>query len=240
MKVAIMQPYFFPYIGYWQLINAVDQFVVLNDVNYINRGWINRNRVLCQGKPLYIHIPLSKASQNKKINEIDVLQDYKHITKLLRTLENCYKKAPYFDNTFPFISDLLLKDHEQKLDLYLFSIIKQICAHIQISTPLICSSMLPTNLNLHGENRILNICNILGADEYYNAPGGKDLYKYEHFQHEGIKLLFLQTKQIQYQQYQNEFQGNLSLIDMMMFCSHTQISDYLSMYSCISEDSSMR
>ena len=87
MKLGIMQPYFFPYIGYWQLVNLVDQFVIYDDVNYIKRGWINRNRILVEGKALYFHVPVRKASQNKRINQIEIFLDEDTIRKKLKTIE---------------------------------------------------------------------------------------------------------------------------------------------------------
>ena len=103
MKIAIMQPYFFPYLGYWQLMNIVDKFVIYDDVNYIKRGWINRNRILVEGKPFYIHVPVMKASQNKIINEMEVFVDSSLRKKELKTIELAYKKAPFFDSVYPLI-----------------------------------------------------------------------------------------------------------------------------------------
>lgn len=233
MKLGIMQPYFFPYIGYWQLISAVDKYVVFNDVNYINRGWINRNRILCQGKPMYINILLSKASQNKKINEIDVLQDERHTAKLLRTLHDCYHKAPYFGETFEFISDILTSNVERRLDLYLFDIMRRVCGCLGITTPLVLSSEIPQKPDLRGETRIIALCEALGADEYYNAVGGQSLYNREHFQQEGISLCFLKTNPIVYRQFQNEFVANLSILDVMMFCSPEEIRELLGSYTLL-------
>ena len=233
VKVAIMQPYFFPYIGYWQMINAVDQYVVFNDVNYINRGWINRNRILCQGKPLYINIPLSKASQNKKINEIEVIQDKKYFSKLLHTLYDCYHKAPYFEETFEFLSNLFNYNTQKQLDLYLLNTIQAICNHLRITTPLILSSELPLASDLHGESRIIKICKLLDGDEYCNAIRGQPLYHRAHFKAEEIALYFLKTDPIIYQQFQEKFVENLSILDMMMFCSKEEIQTMLCSYMLV-------
>jgi len=111
MKIAIMQPYFLPYIGYFQLINAVDKFVVYDDVNFINRGWINRNNILVNGSTTLIQIPLSKASQNKLINEVEIFKEGKWKVKFLRTIEQNYKIAPNFHRIFELLQSLLDKDH---------------------------------------------------------------------------------------------------------------------------------
>ena len=102
MKIGIMQPYFFPYIGYWQLLNAVDKYVIYEDVNYIKGGWINRNRILINGEAKYFNVQLKDASPNKKINEIHVSNDAITKRKMLNTLEMNYKKAPYFNEVFLF------------------------------------------------------------------------------------------------------------------------------------------
>ena len=98
VKVGIMQPYFMPYIGYWQLINAVDIFVILDDVNYIKKGWINRNRILINGQEKFFIIPLEKVSQNKKINELDIFQPGQTKKDLWKKIELSYKRADEYDN----------------------------------------------------------------------------------------------------------------------------------------------
>lgn len=118
MKIAIMQPYFFPYLGYWQLMNIVDKFVIYDDVNYIKRGWINRNRILVEGKPFYIHVPVVKASQNKIINEMEVFVDSSLRKKELKTIELAYKKAPFFDSVYPLIKDII-NTEQNRLSEYL-------------------------------------------------------------------------------------------------------------------------
>src|SRR5258708_21690699 len=111
MTAAIMQPYFFPYLGYYQLVNAVDTFVFFDDVNYINKGWINRNQLLHQNKPSRFTVPLLRASQNRKINEIE-LSDFSAWRKqFLRTLEMNYKRAPFFDFVFTWLTDFLSNDY---------------------------------------------------------------------------------------------------------------------------------
>lgn len=107
VKVGIMQPYFMPYIGYWQLMNAVDKYVIYDDVNFIKRGWIHRNRILINGEPRYINIPMLGVSQNKLINEIEVNQAELSTGKTLRSIEEAYKRAPYYDAVFPLMKEIL-------------------------------------------------------------------------------------------------------------------------------------
>lgn len=224
MKVGIMQPYFLPYIGYWQLINAVDKYVIYDDVNYINKGWINRNRILVEGKIKYFNIPMMEASQNKKINEIQVNQDIKLIDKKLRTIEYAYKKAPYYNKTFPIIKKIL-NCRSKNLATYIENSIYIICDYFNIKTEIIVSSSLDKNNMLKRQEKILEICRILGATEYFNAIGGQALYSSEKFEEKGIELKFIKSDDIIYKQFDNLFQSNLSILDVMMFNSKEKIAN---------------
>ena len=229
MKVAIMQPYFFPYIGYWQLINAVDKFVIYDDVNYINRGWVNRNNILLNGKVQRINLQMVGASQNKLINQIEVSDSELFRKKLLKTIETAYRKAPYYLETFSIIENIV-NNTEKNLAKYLEYSIRRVCKHLQIDTEIIMSSCIQKNNSLKGQDKIIEICKILNADEYYNAIGGQELYSREDFNNIGIKLKFLKTNNINYTQYKSEFTPNLSIIDVMMFNSINEISKILKDY----------
>ncbi|NLY76517.1 MAG: WbqC family protein [Tissierellia bacterium] len=232
MKVGIMQPYFFPYIGYWQLINAVDKYIIYDDVNYIKRGWVNRNRILVNGQARLINLKIHKASQNILINETKILIDPIYNKKLLKTIEHSYKKAPYYNEIFPIIERIILQEDEN-LARYLEFSIKEICKYLCIDTEIIISSSLNKNNHLKGQEKIIEICKILGADEYYNPIGGKELYSYEDFLNEGIKLNFLQTRTVNYKQFDNDFVPNLSIIDVMMFNSVDEIKKMLHDYEIL-------
>ena len=232
MKLGIMQPYFMPYIGYWQLLNAVDTYVIYDDVNYINRGWINRNRILIDGKPAYFNIPMLKASQNKLINEIEVNHDRKLLEKNLKTVEMAYKKAPYFKEVFPLV-DVIMNSKEKDLSAFITNSLKVICHYLKIETEFLISSKLKKNNDLKGQDKILEICSILQATEYYNAIGGQELYSYDRFSEKGIQLKFLKPNPIEYIQFKNKFQPNLSILDVMMFNSVTEIKELLREYTLI-------
>lgn len=232
MKIAIMQPYFFPYLGYWQLTNAVDRFVIYDDVNYIKGGWINRNNILMSGKANYINIKMHKASPNKLINEISILEDKVYIEKLLKTIENSYKKAPYFEEVFSKIEEIMNKD-EINLSRFLAYSIKQVGDFLEINAQVLLSSEIEKDNNLRGQAKIIEICKKLNATEYINAIGGIELYSREDFQREGIELKFLKTNPFTYKQYDNEFAPNLSIIDVMMFNSKSDIKEMLKNYILI-------
>ena len=235
MKIGIMQPYFFPYIGYWQLLNVVDKYVIYDDVNYINRGWINRNRILLNSKDKMITLSLKEVSQNKLIKEIELLNNEKEREKLLKTISQSYKKAPFYDEVYPLIEEIL-NFKEINLEKFLENSIKKIIEYLEIDTTILISSEIEKDNMLKGKNKILDICKNLGASEYYNAIGGQELYSYEEFNKEGIKLKFLKSGNIEYKQFKNEFIPNLSIIDVMMFNSKEKIKEFLNNYTLIGEN----
>lgn len=232
MIVGIMQPYFVPYIAYWQLINAVDKFVVYDDVNYIKGGWINRNRILVHGEPTYFNVQLRKASPNKKINTIEVEQSDVLVRKNLTKIELAYSKAPYFDVFFPVI-EAVLKCNEKTISRYNAFSLQMISKYLNIDTEFIFSSQLCPNYMLQGEDRVIDICKKLGATDYYNSIGGQLLYSYDNFKVNNIDLHFIKTNEIKYQQFNYEFQNNLSIVDICMFVSKERVREFLTEYSLI-------
>lgn len=234
MKLGIMQPYFMPYIGYWQLMNAVDKYVIYDDVNFIKGGWINRNRILVNGQPKYFNLPMIGASSLKKINEVGVNNDVKLIGKNLRAIEGAYGKAPFFDMVLPIVKDIVYcnKENIAEYIAYSFKIINE---YLGISTELLVSSALEKDCGLRAQDKVLAICKLLGATEYYNAIGGQELYSFSDFAEQGIQLRFLKTNNIEYEQFGGKFQENLSIIDVMMFNSREKIKEMLSEFEVISE-----
>lgn len=232
MKLGIMQPYFLPYIGYWQLLNAVDTYVVYDDVNFIKGGWINRNRILVQGRIQYMNVRMSGSSSFKQINEVRVDASETWRRKLLRTVEMAYRKAPYFSEVFPLFEHIVCQK-ETNLARFLFASIQEVAAFLHIDTKLLLSSDVSQNRSLHGEDRVLDICQSLDASEYFNAIGGQALYQTSHFAARGIALYFLQTEAHPYQQFGDTFVSNLSLLDVMMFNPLERIKKMLEEYTLI-------
>ena len=216
MRIGIMQPYYFPYIGFWQLMSAVDRYVVYDDVNFIKGGWINRNRILLNSEVKYFNLKLQGASPNKFINEVAIADDAVYVSKQIKTLESAYKKAPYYSEAMAIIEKVLLSE-ERNLALYLFNHIKTICSHLGITTEIIFSSQVEKNPSLNGQDKIVDICKVLSGTEYYNAIGGRELYSAEEFERNGLELKFLKTNDISYKQFNDVFEPNLSIIDMLMF-----------------------
>lgn len=222
-KLAIMQPYLFPYLGYFQLLKAADKFVVLDDVNYINKGWINRNYILLHGEKKMFTLPLKDASQNKKINEIEMADEVeKWRAKWLKTLHIAYKNAPYYASILPILEEILLCEKRNLAAFLLFSL-KKITSYLQIETEIVETSSLYQNTHLAGKARILDICLQEKATDYLNPIGGKDLYHADFFAEKGINLHFLQMNPDAYLP--------VSMIDILMFNNLTEIHNLLNQYT---------
>ncbi|NLB55040.1 MAG: WbqC family protein [Lentisphaerae bacterium] len=232
MKIGIMQPYFVPYIGFWQLLNAVDQYVIYDDVNFIKGGWINRNRILVQGKPQYFNIQMEGASPFKKINEINVNSSVVWREKAMKTIDLAYRKAPYFNTVYPLIEKIIFCG-ENNLAQFVTNSIRCICDYLDITTRLIISSEFEQDRALRGQDRVLDICSRLQATEYYNAIGGRELYSKDAFAQNGIELHFLKTNDIMYQQFENDYTPYLSIIDVMMFNSKEEMCNLIHQYALV-------
>lgn len=226
LKIGIMQPYFFPYLAYWQLINYVDKYIIYDDVNYIKNGWINRNYILLNNERYLLTLPLDKASHFLRINQIKFTSDFKKKESLIKTLIQAYKKAPYFLEIFPIVENMIM-DKSMNLSFALTNSIYNICNYLDIKTEIVLSSSIEKNDDLKGEEKILHICELLGADAYINAIGGLNLYTAENFINKNISLKFLKMNDIVYTQFKNDFVSSLSIIDVLMFNSKDKVKSLL-------------
>lgn len=229
MKLGIMQPYFLPYIGYFQLIKTVDVYVIYDDVQYIKGGWINRNNILLHGQKFMINLLLSGASPNKMINEVLVQRDQR---KLLKTIEVAYKRAPFFKTIYPEIIKIC-ESENLNLAKFVGNSIQTVSKYLKITTKIIYSSEIVKNNELKAHEKVIEICKLLGANTYLNAIGGQELYHRWEFLKNGIDLKFIQTKALSYPQFRNEFVENLSILDVMMFNSIEEINRLLDKYELI-------
>lgn len=213
MKLGIMQPYFMPYIGYFQLMKAVDKYVVYDDVNYIKGGWANRNHLLINGEKEMFTVTLQKASQNKLFNEIVIGDDFK---KLMKTLQMNYSRAINFDQTMVLMERIISFPNKQ-LAVFIANSFREILSYLSVETEILMSSEIPKDNSLRGKDKIIQICEILGADTYYNAVGGKNLYDQEEFREHGITLNFVDSlPQVYSQLHTREFVSGLSMVDVLM------------------------
>ncbi len=221
MKLAIMQPYLFPYLGYWQLLAAVDKLVLLDDVNYINRGWINRNRVAVNGRPAWLTVPLQGASQNRRICDIDIAPDHGWKARMTRMLSESYAHAPESEATLALFEQWLTQANGNLSTALYLNLIK-VMAALGITTTIIPSSRIYPRHGLKGQDRILDICKCEDAAIYVNPPGGRDLYDKDIFGKAGIELMFLQPELHKERLRSGTHDGTvLSVLDAMM---HNPIS----------------
>ena len=228
-----MQPYIFPYIGYWQLINAVDTFVVYDNIQYSKKGWFNRNNILLNNKKTIFTIPLKKDSDS--LDVVDrVLADssYKQILKILAQIKSSYRKTPYFNEVFPIIEDVLL-NKEANLFKYLYYSILKICDYLEITTKIIISSDINIDHSLKSQYKVIALNKALESTQYINPIGGIELYNTDSFKKEKIELKFLESDIPQYQQFSGDFIPYLSIIDIMMFNSKSEIKEMLEKFTLI-------
>ena len=225
-----MQPYFFPYIGYFQLINNTDIFILFDDVQYIRHGWINRNRILKPEKDWqYIIAPIQEHEQKSFIKEINVLNEDEWKNKILRQIEHYKKKAPFYKETKILLEECF-NFNETSITLLNAFYIQKICTYLKISINLKISSLEKynyNNVNDAGE-WALRICEQMGGKYYLNPVGGKELFNQDKFNQSNIELNFLKSGDISYSQRRNGIkEEGLSIIDVMMFNSVEEIQNLL-------------
>jgi len=219
-SLAIMQPYFFPYIGYFQLIAAVDQFIVYDNIKYTKKGWINRNRMLQNGKDVMFSLPLKSGSDYLDVRERELAADFNR-NKLLNQFKGAYRHAPHFAQTFPLIEQIV-RYEDTNLFRFLHHSIVEVCKYLGITTEIKVSAEIAIDHDLTGQDKVLALCAAAGASTYVNAIGGMELYSKETFREQGIELQFIKSKPFVYMQFGDEFVPWLSIIDVMMFNSREE------------------
>lgn len=231
MKLAIMQPYFFPYLGYFSLMESVDVFVVYDDVNFIRRGWINRNHFLGAIGGYRYTLPIKNASQNAKICDLHISQFDKQKKQFLASIEHSYKKAPYFNEVTLLLSRVFSIGNDN-LASFLTHALECIANYIGVTTKILRSSELKIAQEKTRQARIIALCNRLNASTYINAAGGTELYDSTSFSGNNVELQFIQFEGAQYKQHNtNSFVANLSVIDGLMFNSPSELLSIIKRYS---------
>ncbi len=232
MQVAVMQPYLFPYIGYFQLLSMVDVFVLHDDVQWIKGGWINRNQILLDGKTHLWTLPVVKESSYDLINQCEVIDIPREKNKILGKIHTAYSHAPLFFEVMPLVENIF-NQSERNIAKYILFSLKQLAQYLGISTKLVMSSELQKDNSLKGQERVIEICSVIGASVYVNPHGGIDLYDKKDFKDAGIDLRFLRPQVIHYQQGGNESVPGLSIIDVLMFNSVDSIRKMFRQFTLI-------
>lgn len=216
MKLAIMQPYFLPYLGYWQLIASVDCFVIYDNIKYTKKGWINRNRLLRDGDAVTFSLPVAAGSDSLDVVQRELAPSHDR-RKLLAQFQGAYAKAPHYAETLPLLREII-ECPEQNLYRHVRHSVDRLCAHLGINTQIVASSAVPIDHSLRSQDKVIAICKSLGAAEYINPIGGTELYESAAFAEQGLRLSFLRATPFEYTQFGDKpFVPWLSIIDLLMF-----------------------
>lgn len=229
-SLAIMQPYFLPYLGYWQLMYAVDEFIIYDDVQFSKGGWINRNRLLLGGAAHTFTLPLQKGRLGDNINERHLSENHAAVSQsILVKITQAYSQAPFFAQAMPVIDRIMTADDTNLAD-FLCTSLEHVQAYLGLDTPLLRSSELDVGRGLRAADRVLALCKDRDAQVYVNAPGGRDLYDKDAFRDHGLDLKFIDPQEVTYQQFGGDFVPWLSILDVMMFNDPAEIRDMLTRY----------
>lgn len=227
-----MQPYYFPYLGYFQLMGAVDKFVIFDDVQFIKKGWIHRNRILLEGHTKPIHIKIDHMTQHRHIREHARVLDSVHDRYQLRLLRHAYQHAPFYADVMPML-ERIIQNEEQNVAVYLETLLTEIRDYVGLQTEFLVSSSLDYDRSLKCENLVIEMCRHLHAGQYINAIGGQSLYHKETFAGAGVPLDFIKMDPVEYRQFNNPFVPDLSMIDVLMFNSKAKVRELLNAYTLV-------
>lgn len=236
VSVAIMQPYFFPYMGYFQLIASSEIFVLHDDVQYIKSGWVNRNRILLNGEDRMITFPVQKDAYDLPINARNYVDGKRASRDIVNLIQQAYARAPFYREISPLIEELLIFE-DRNVARFNENLIRRICDSIGIRTRIITSSGLDKDDSLAGKARVLDICKRLGATNYTNPQGGQSLYDTTTFHNTGINLRFLFMRPLPYPQRAAGFIPYLSIVDALMELGLAGIKPYLAEFDLVSTPS---
>ena len=231
MTLAIMQPYFLPYLGYFQLMNTCDEFIVYDNIKFSRKGWINRNRILVNGKDEYITLPLRKDSDFLNVEKRFLAETWpEERKKILNRINTYYRKAPNFENAFSLIESILLYG-DLNLFGFIYNSLVAVSKYLEIHTPLTISSTIDIDHSLKAEKKVIALCKARNAARYINPIGGTELYDRQIFTEAGIELQFLSMNEISYKQFDNDYISSLSILDVLMFNPKETVREMLTLYS---------
>lgn len=230
--IAMMQPYLFPYLGYFQLIAAADVFVLGDDLQYIRAGWVNRNRILCDGAPRLLTFPVKKDRFELPIRQRRLADTFFEVEadRLLNLITQSYRKAPCFAQVMPLL-ERLVRFPQHNLALYAENALREVCAYLGISTPILRGSDLRLESCTDKQDRVINIAQLFSARTFLNPIGGFELYDRDRFARHGLLLRFFSMNPVSYQQFGAEFVSSLSIIDVLMFNSVAQVQALLGSFT---------
>lgn len=239
-----MQPYLFPYLGYFQLIYAVDTFVLYDNLDFIRYGWVNRNRLLAvNGPPFYVIVPVRRKSPSRKIKDIQIA-DGSWRRKLLNSIYVNYNRAAYFEEVFPVLEHIIQCKTDSLSRLNKVSVV-DIATYLNMDTDILVDpkfDWLEEKLSKQSAHltsafpylhlsepsvkviRAIEICRALNAKTLVNPIGGIVLYPKAEFERNDLTIWFLIMREVRYPQnstgfkYRGHFYPRLSIIDVLMNC----------------------
>lgn len=229
MKFAVMQPYLFPYLGYYQLVNAVDNFVFYDDVTFIKGGYINRNNILSNGIAQRFTIPVPGMSSNTLINKLSF---DRNVIKTLKTIRQSYSKSPYFKDVYLLVESVLASEN-RAVDYICAKSITEIFSYLGIEKNYFFSRDIEYERNLSASDKLISMATTLNSYDYINSPGGKSLYNKEYFSEHNVRLSFIEIDDYVYNQNSEKFIPHLSMIDVLMWNSKVDILDLLTKYRLV-------
>lgn len=222
-----MQPYFFPYAGYFQLVHATDLFVIYDNIEYTKKGWISRNRISVNGEPSTISLSLKKGPDHADIVERELANTWKSDRqKLLNRIREAYRKAPHFEQTFSLVEACVMQDETNLFGFIRHSILRLV-AHLGLTTEIVTSSAVHADHSLRSQDRVLALCESLGAHTYVNPIGGMALYSSSEFAKRSVELRFVKSIPLEYAQFGSKFVPHLSIIDVLMLLPVEAVREYL-------------
>ncbi|WP_429218774.1 WbqC family protein [Aeromonas veronii] len=230
MKLAIMQPYFFPYIGYFSLIMQSDEFIIFDTPQFMRKGWIERNRIgKLTGGSVYIKVPLNKADLSTSIKEMSIDNTSDWRGKILSQLEIYKKRAPFYDDVLALVKEVLNTETSSIVHLNKIAL-EKVCNYLRIDKKFKVFSEM--NLEIESpqapDEWALNICKALDVKYYVNAAGGESFFDKRKYTNNNIQLCFINQPIDKYKQFGHEFEPGLSIIDVMMFNSPEEVIQMLS------------
>lgn len=225
--VAVMQPYLFPYLGYYQLLHHADVFVLYDDAHFIQRGFINRNRLLANGRPQRFTIPVIGASQNRRIRELRFGDDR---GKLAGSLRHHYAGTPEFARVLPLVESVLAEPERDVTQVCRASL-QRVMDYLELPCAIRQSSELDYDRDADAAGKLASLCQTLGSNCYVNPVGGRDLYREADFRERGVTLSFLRMDAVTYPQAGGPFVPDLSIIDLLMWCTPERAREMLGRYT---------
>ncbi len=239
MKLGIMQPYFFPYLGYFELIRRTDRWVVFDTAQYTRKSWMNRNRIHHPTDGWqYIHAPVRHAPLGAAIHSIQLLDRPGARDRLLRQLAHYQGRAPHYRQVENVVGNAFSRASDDSLLALNIATLASVCDYLEIPF----HWQLASGIDLgplpieHPGQWALRIATQLGASEYLNPPGGRDLFQPEEWRAANIRLRFTNLPTLRYACHPYPFIEHLSILDVLMWCSPAQVRDALSDHA-LSNDS---